>query len=661
MRQISKAYLYKTHRKSNKGTQSFELMSFIVFAFVLVASIILISLLGQLQTYAQEIPTEEDIRFALADKGENSKIYDRNGKLLYTFKDPYRDREYITYEEISPEVIAAFLAAEDEDFFVHEGIDYVGSVNGLVTTLSSSGENVIGGSTITQQLVKQVLLSNERTFDRKAKEAIIAMSLEQDYSKEQILEYYLNAASFGGRVQGIRTAARTYFDKEVSELNLNEAAYLAGLVQSPSKYSPLFANNPELAKESGHARKAYVLDQIAENPRLLNYLNTGDKANLRLEPSPDQEVLEGFGKYSAENVLALKDEEHQFNEAVDILNAPHWVFYIRDLVQQPPYNLSLEELYSGGFDIYTSLDLGIQKVVEEKLAEGVGQYGGRYGFENGAALTVDARNGEILAMVGSKGYYLENDGNNQRFDPQVNVVLSTQQLGSSLKPWVAYLALAEGGYSTRTTVQDTPQTFYGYYRPKNADGRFLGAMSLEKALQDSRNLPFLKISYQLGAWRLGEFMEELGYNENEYGLSAAIGGVNENLLDHTIAYTGLANGGDVMRSRPILRIGNADGSDYYQTEIKVHKGLQEGAVGQVNRMLGDKGNRSNNRNLIFVGNRKLAGKTGTTDGNKDTYFIGYGPKIVTGVWIGNNNNDRMRANAFGSSTALPIWNNITGG
>lgn len=662
MSNISKAFLL---RKYKQRRSQIELVNYIVLLVVVSLALVGVQGLSQLKTYAEEIPTEDKIRANLVNKGENSKIYDRNGVHLYTFKDPDRDREYAGFNEIPPTVIAAALAAEDKDFFIHEGIDYLGTAKGIATTLATGGESKIGGSTITQQLIKQTLLSNERTVDRKIKEAIIALRVEQNYTKEEILEYYLNVSNYGGRVQGIKTASYTYFNKPVTELNLNEAALLMSLVQSPGEYSPLFANNKEQAAKLANERRIFILEQIAKNPQLLGYLNSADRNLLYLHSKTAFDPTGGVSEpqYTAASVASLQVEVFSFSLPVDELRAPHWVFYIRDLLQQEPYNLSIIDLYSGGYKIYTSLDIRIQELAEQKIKEGVDIYGSRYNFQNAALVSVDPRNGEILAMVGSKGYNLPNEPGNKRFDSEVNVTTARQSLGSSLKPWVAYLAIKSGKYNRNTIVEDTPQTFYRSYKPKNSDGKFMGEMTLHKALLESRNLPFLKISYQMGDWQLPELMKQVGYRTDaKYGLAATVGGVDETLLDHTVAYTGFANGGKVMKKKPVLRIERGDGSVSYKAkEGDVLYELNRPAVAAVNDILGDKSYTPGPYGYKFPGGGyKLAGKTGTSDSNKDTYYIGYGPRIVSGVWCGNNDNSRMTNGAFGSYTALPIWSRQMG-
>jgi penicillin-binding protein 1A len=657
MRNIPKWFLAKNGKKSKNSLELVKLFGLAVTTIVVFTFAIA---LIQLKSYADEIPTKFKIDQILKNKGENSKIYDKHGKLLYIFKDPIQDREYAEFKEIPATIIAAALAAEDEEFFLHQGIDYLATAKAAVTTISSGGSVTIGGSTITQQLVKQTLLTSERSLDRKAKEAIISLMVENGYSKEQILEFYLNTTSYGGRVIGIKTAARTYFQKDLNELTLNEAAFLIGLVQSPGEYSPLFSANKEQAKKLSDNRRKYVLRQISENSQLLAYLNQGNIGLLKIDSiywSPAETASARFNKYTTEKVLALNATGVKFKRSVDFIRAPHFVFYIRDILQTKPYNLSLSELYSGGYQIYTSLDYGMQKIAEVKLRQGVDTYGPAHGFTNGALVSIDARTGEILTMVGSKGYSLRKQ-KYKRFDPKVNVAIARQSLGSSLKPWVAYLGFETNSFTPYSIVADTPHTFPGGYRPKNSDGRFFGMMTVSQALLLSRNLPMLRMLNTIGDWRLAKLMPELGYQKkNNYGLAAAIGGVDETLLDHVGAYTGFANGGKVLRKVPILRIKDPSGKVIFKAKKgSVLKQLDQRSVSEVNGILGDKSFSSGAYGWKFIGGQQLGGKTGTSDNNRDTYYIGYGPKIVTGIWSGNNDNSPLSGSAFGVTTSLPIWN-----
>ncbi len=655
MSTFSKVYLLKSRKKDFAQV---ELVAFVVTIIFILMGIVAIYVSGTIKTFADEIPSENAIREQLLNKGENSKIFDRNGQLLYTFKDPDRDREYITIDEITPEIIAAVIAIEDQDFYVHQGINYVALVRAAITSLDSRGERLVGGSTITQQLVKQILLTNEQSADRKIREAFLSLIVERDYSKDKILELYLNTANFGGRVQGIRTAADVYFGKSVADITVAEAVYLIAMVQSPGELSPLFSDDKELAASLLKSRQEVLLNSMQGLDKINAYLNTADKEFLRI---PGRPSLDSADAKNIKIAAALKESivVKFFSESID---APHWVFYVRSVLRGNPYNLSINDLYSGGYRIYTTLDLELNKLGEEKVRSGVERWGSVYGFENSSLVSIDARTGEILAMVGSKGYSLQSDPSNRKFDPKVNVSLSKQTLGSSLKPWVAYLAFNSGRYQPGSMIEDSEQVFYGNYRPKNFDGRFQGEMTITQALLDSRNLPFLKLLYGMGDSSLGNLMKQIGYApENSYGLASAIGGVDETLLDHTAAYTGFANGGQAMRAQSILKITRANNEVIYNWSPQVKADLNRQAVGQVNAILGNKSYQPGTYSLKFVGNQKLAGKTGTSDGNVDTYYMGYGPKVVTGVWCGNNDNARMSSSALGSTTAVRIWNDYMRG
>lgn len=635
-------------RRRNNLSKLF-IVIFLLFFLASTTTVVLAAV--QIGKYLEELPTEAKIRELLSIRDENSRVYDRNGLLLFTFKNPYQDREYASFSELPPSIILATLAAEDKDFFIHSGIDYVASVSAVVKTIVNSSDGKVGGSTITQQLVKQTLLTSTQTVERKVKEAFLSSVIEQMYTKEEILEFYLNTSSFGGRVVGIKTAAKAYFNKKLQEINLNEAAFLVGLVRAPGEYSPLFAKNPAQALELANERRKFVLEQINSNIRLQNYWETTNIVDLaEVNPSAKVENL---------TLATLIEKDLTVSPLQDNLLAPHWVFYIRDVLAAAPYNIGVDQLYNGGYEIITSLDYTLQQIAEEEVGNGVNRLGGYYRFENAGLVSIHAETGEILAMVGSKGFNLPKDPNNKRFDPQTNVTTSLQQLGSSLKPWVTYLAFSLGKFKADTVVQDTPKTFAGGYRPKNADGRFYGDLTVRQALLLSRNLPFLKISEAIGVWRLPDLMKKIGYSTDAvYGLAATIGGVDETLVAHTGAYTGLANGGSVLKLKPILIIKNSRGETVFTAETQVQAQLDRGAVATVNNILGDKSYRPGAYSLKFIGASKLAGKSGTSDSNKDNLYMGYGPKLVTGVWVGNNDNTPLRGNAYGLNTALPIWNSF---
>jgi penicillin-binding protein 1A len=598
----------------------------------------------ELRVLYSQLPSVDSIQATLSARSENSFLYDRHGRLLYTFKNPNIDREYLTESEITDTIKLALLAAEDKDFYRHSGIDYIATIKGLIAYIGSDeNERVAGGSTLTQQLAKNTFLSAERSLPRKVKEAILSLIIESNYTKEDILEYYLNTVTFGSRVTGLKTAARVYFNRGLNELSFNEVAFLVSIIQSPTELSPIYSYDQNRAWELNDARRAYIIDQTVKN---YDYFAT---------------VLKDIPSH--EEVSALNGSKIALNPQFTDIKAPHYVFYIQSILGKAPYNITSEMLYSGGYRIYSTLDLDIQRMAEQEILPAVEQIGPWYNFSNAALITIDPRNGDILAMQGSKNYWGQRDGSG-RFDPQVNVTLSTQNLGSSLKPFVYYMGVNQGITSRYSVLMDTAETFPGGYRPKNVDGRFLGPITLDMALKYSRNLPAVKILNQVGVGNFVNLLKQLGYsnaiNGGDYGLSAALGGVSETLFDHAFAYTAFANSGNKANPHPISRIESISGDykrEFPSTSVKV---LNQGAADQISRILGDKSYATDNHWMVSLGGgHKFAGKTGTTDRNKQNYYIGYGPKLVTAVWVGNNNNDELSGKAFGSTTALPIWYRYT--
>lgn len=579
----------------------------------------------QLKLFSENIPKESEIITKVSEKSQNTKLYDRNGILLYEFKDPDQDREYANIDEVPQNLISILLAAEDINFYKHEGVDIKAILRSLNIYYSSNGETVVGGSTITQQLVKNTVLTNERTLERKAKEIFISLLIESKYSKSEILEMYLNSISFGGNVIGIKTAARSYFSKDLMDLSFAEMVFLVGLIQLPGKSSPLFSSDQQLAWEIINLRKQYIYDQIRINYSIINSQNT-DFLNI------------------AELNLA-EVEPVELDPDLGEIKAPHFVFYVKEILKNAPYNFSEKELGNGGYQIYTSLDYPLQQIAEQKLKEGVERYK-HFGFENAALITLDPQTSEILVMVGSKDYFGQKtiDG---AFDPFVNVALSERNLGSSLKPFIAYLAFKQQKYKPTSIISDSPIAF-GTYKPKNYDGKYMGDITVKTALVESRNIPFVKITNSVGVGNILDLLDTIGYRNakfrERYGLSLALGGFSSNLLEHTHAYTVFANKGKLNRLNQIKKIFNSTNEIVFQQKVELQAQLEEKYIIEVDNILAE------------YGLDGISGKTGTTDSNRDNYFIGYNTKFLTGIWIGNNNNKRMSPKAFGSTTALPIWN-----
>lgn len=635
-----KHLLHRVKKRNHRERRSILAINLLLVFIGLAVGFSFLSM--ELSSIYKELPNIDSIRDRLAQKTENSFIYDRNGTLLYTFKSPNVDREYLPSSEITDLVKLVAIAAEDKDFYKHHGVDYLATIKASIQSFTDSDSRIAGGSTLTQQLAKNTFLTSERSLIRKLKEVILSFVIESDYSKDQIMEYYLNTITFGSRVTGLKTAAKVYFSKTVAELNFNEVAFLISIVQSPNELSPLYTHDQEAAWKNNNQRRQYIINQV-----LTNY----DYFGSILSNLPTKADLEGF----KESTVAL-------NPSITDIKAPHFVFYVQSILSKPPYNISTGDLYTGGYHIYTTLDLKMQEIAEQEVLAGVNRLGGRYNFNNAALITIDPRNGDVLAMQGSKNYWASRDPGG-KFDPHVNVTLSSQNLGSSLKPFLTYLAFSSKKYSRYTTILDTPQTFAGGYQPKNVDGKFLGPMSIDTALKLSRNLPFVKILNQVGVSNFVGLLKQLGYtNANkgaDYGLSAALGGVSETLFDHTYAYGTLANNGIRVTPRPITKIVNKEGkaSEYAASSSRI---MNAGPASEVNRILGDKSYTASNHWMVTLsGAYKFAGKTGTTDNNKQNYYIGYSPALVTAIWAGNNNNVELRGDAFGSTTALPIWHRYT--
>lgn len=633
--------LYQRKKSAYKRIVELLLSLFILAAFLLLVTNLVVA--QEVNKLYDQLPSKDTIVAQLGLKNQNSTIFDRRGRLIYTFRDPNSDREYMNHEEINDFTRLVVLATEDKDFYKHSGVDYLATVRGISSYFGNS-DSFSGGSTVTQQLSKNAFLSAEQTFERKFKEILLSSIIENEYDKETILEYYLNTITFGSRVTGLKTAAKAYFNTDVSKLNVHELAFLIAIVQSPNEMSPIYSINTDLAWEKNEKRRQYILEQIQ-----INY---------------------DYFKSLLPGIPSLEEINKQFNQEINLrprnasLLAPHFVFYIKSILVKPPYNISEDELFTGGYKIYTSLDLDMQQIAEQQIKASANSIGPRYNFSNAALITIDPRNGDLLVMQGSKDYWGKKDSRG-RYDPKVNVTTSIQNLGSSLKPFLSTLAFEKGLYSRNTVVNDRRIIFPGGYKPKNVDGRFLGKMSFETALQLSRNLPFVEMLNKVGVNDFNQLLVKLGYtntkNGARYGLAAALGGVSESLHDHAYAYGALATNGIKVEPRPILRIEKVDDPKYKKVfNVKSSQVFNASAAAEINRILGDKGYRTSNHWMIPLnGNHKFAGKTGTTDRNKQNYFIGYGPRLVTAVWTGNNNNDPMVGTAFGSTTALPIWYNYT--
>ncbi|MCL5090937.1 MAG: PBP1A family penicillin-binding protein [Patescibacteria group bacterium] len=568
----------------------------------------------------KDLPSPQSL--ANRDQSLTTKIFDRNGKILYKIY-LEKNRTPVPLTDLPPYLIQATLSIEDKEFYKHRGLSLTGIIRAAYQNLILREKT--GGSTITQQLIKNALLTSEKTWQRKIKEALLAVLVEKKYTKNQILEMYFNEVGFGGATYGIEEAAETYFGKHARDLSLAEAALLAGLPASPTRYSP-FGLNSYLAKE----RQALVLKRMVEEKYL-----TEEEANQALA------------------------EKLQFAPQKTEIFAPHFVMYVKDLLVQK-YGEKMVE--TGGLEVKTSLDLEIQNSVQEIVAQEIKKLGNLH-ITNGAALVTNPKTGEILAMVGSKDYFAKDiDGN-------VNVTTSLRQPGSSIKP-VNYSLALENGFTAASLIDDSPITYQvpgqPPYSPQNYDHRFHGQTSLRIALGSSFNVPAVKILAAFGVKKMVQRGEEMGIttwtDPSRYGLSLTLGGGDVRMTDMAVVYGVLANSGIRVDLNPILEVSDSQGKILEKnSQGKNLPVLSQSVAYLLTNILADNSARTpafGPNSLLYIPDRPVAVKTGTTQNMRDNWTIGYTPSLLSAVWVGNNDSSPMSYVASGVTGASPIWRKI---
>lgn len=556
---------------------------------------------------------------------ESSQIYDRNGNLLYTVYSE-KNRTQIPLKDIPKNVQNATIAIEDRDFYNHGPIDFRGIARALIG--NATGKPTQGGSTLTQQLIKSSLLTPEQTVKRKIKEIILAFATEVIYSKDKILELYLNQIPYGGTAYGIEAAAQTYFGKNAKDLDLAESALLAGLPQSPSLYSP-FGSHPEYAKE----RQEQVLKAMKD---------------------------QGFITEAQEK--KAKAEKLKYKNISNNIKAPHFVLYVRDLLTEKYGKKFTEE---GGFKIKTTLDLPIQEFTELAVATEVAKL--RFArVSNGAALVTNPSNGDVLAMVGSKDYF------DNSIDGNVNITLALRQPGSSIKP-INYAVGLMNGYSPATTFVDKeicfPSGVGKGYCPRNYDGKFHGMVSMRDSLGSSLNIPAVKMLKLNGVETMVSTAAAMGLSTltdpERYGLALTLGGGEVRMVDMATAFGVFANKGYRIDLNPILEVKDGNGKILERKEAKSpifgKKVLPEEVTFMISDILADNQARllafGSNSDLLIPG-QTVSVKTGTTNDYKDNWTIGYTPNFLVATWVGNNDNTPMTGVSSGVAGASPIWNHV---
>ncbi len=606
----------KTYTKLKNTKLPFLKLRYFMIGFITAG---VLALLSQSYLMVKSLPSPRSI--GKVNYPLSTHIYDRNGKILYEF---YRDqnRTPIKLTELKPYVYQASIAIEDKDFFTHNGVSPIGGIARALKEFAIT-KKLQGGSTITQQLVKTALLSPERTVERKVKEIVLALWTERLYSKDKILELYLNQVAYGGSSYGIEEASKSYFGKSAKNLSLSEAALLAGLPQAPSIYSP-FAN-PKLAL----GRRNEVLKQMLEQ----SYITKEQYDNAKSEPLPNF-------------------------SSVTSINAPHFVFYVKGELEK---KFGIRMVEEGGLRVNTTLDLAIQEEVQNILQEEIAKVA-NLNVTNGAVVVTRPTTGEIVAMVGSVDYFDTPSG-------AFNVTTALRQPGSSIKPLTYSLAL-ERGMTAATGIDDTPAVFKisdtESYRPVNYDGRFHGRVTLRSALANSYNIPAVRTLNQMGVNSFIEHSRRMGistWNDpSRYGLSLTLGGGEVTMLDMARAYGTFANLGSRVDLDPFKTVTSLDSDKLYEHQTRKLPVLSEGTSYVITDILSDNIARQGAfgaGSLLEIPGYKVAVKTGTTDSKKDNWTIGYTPEFLVTVWVGNNDNSPMNpALASGVTGAAPIWNRV---
>ncbi len=582
---------------------------------------------------AKDLPSPGNVntRFII----ESTKIYDRTGThLLYELHGEEK-RTIVNFENIPESVRAATLALEDQGFYEHFGVQPKAILRAALKDIITL-DTAQGASTITQQFVKNSLLSNERTFTRKVKEVILSLEIEAKFTKDEILSMYLNEIPYGSNAYGIEAAAQTFFGKSAHDLTLDEAALLASLPRGTAFYSP-YGSHPERVVN----RKNYALIQMSK----LGYI-TEDQAN------------------EATAIDTLQKIKPQKN----IIAAPHFVMYVREYLQNKYGDRNIEQ---NGLKVITTLDWDKQMAAEEAVRANSDK-NKRWKAANAALVAIDPKTGQILSLVGSKDYFGAPEpagcisGKTCAFEPNFNVTISPRQPGSSFKPYV-YLTAFTKGYLPETLLYDTKTQFETAegksYEPNNYDGKFHGPLPMMKALGGSLNIPAVKTLYLVGVKDAIILAKNLGITDlnhpDQLGLSLVLGGGEVKLLDHVNAYATLANNGVKHEKTAILRVEDPKGN--ILEEYKQNPGEQivdQKYVAMLDAVMSNNENRSwvfgENSPLAFK-DRAVAAKTGTTNEFRDGWTIGYTPSLAVGVWAGNNDNSPMTEGADGVNVAAPIW------
>ena len=547
----------------------------------------------------------------------SSQIYDINGNEIANVH-AAENRRPVKIQQVPKELQNAFVAVEDNRFYEHSGVDPRGILRALYANIRGRGVSE-GGSTITQQLAKNAYLTQERTLTRKIQEVFLAMQLERQYTKQEILEMYMNQIYFGQGAYGVQAAAQTYFGKNVEDLTLSECAMLAGIPKSPNYYSPM--NNMEAAME----RKAVVIDQLEK----YGYINSSAASKAKKEKL---------------NIIKLVKKK-------ETSEASYFIEYVTQVLID---KYGADSVYKEGLKIYTTIDMDMQRAAEAAMKNlpNIKVDANKIQQPQGALVAIDPHNGYVKAMVGGRGT-----------DQFNRATMAVRQPGSAFKPFV-FAAALEDKFTPGTIIDDSPINIDGW-RPQNDSGHFSGKVTMRDVARFSMNVPTVKIAQKLGIDKPIYYAQEMGIStfvldgpQNDRTLSTALGGLTKGVtpMELTSAYGTFANKGVHVEPVVIVKVLDRNGKVLEQSEVKQRSVISESSAAELTDMLegvikkGGTGARAN------IG-RPAAGKTGTTSNYHDAWFVGYTPDLVCGVWVGNDDNTAMNG-VMGGQLPAQIWKNF---
>lgn len=563
--------------------------------------------------FIRDLSSKENI---ISRKNAGVILLDRNDTPFFTFYQA-KSKKSVPLSEIPKSIQDAVVSTEDKNFYKHQGFSIEGIGRAVLTNIEKE-ELAQGGSTISQQLVKNTLLSQDKNFLRKYQELILALEIERRFTKQDILEMYLNTVYFGEGAFGVEDASRSYFGKNAVNLTLAESALLAAILPAPSAYSPLSGD-----KETAFNRQRLVLNQMQK----LGYITKEEK------------------DFAEKQKITFNPQSDEINE-----KAPHFALMVKDeLIDE----YGEQRVAQSGFTVKTTLDLPFQEYAEDVVANQIARLQ-RNKATNGAAIAIDPKTGQILVLVGSHNWNDETNG-------KINMVLRSRQPGSSFKPIVYAKALQSREITAATELEDKPITFPDGYKPRNYDNKFRDKVLVRFALANSLNIPALHVMERVGIPDTIDFAEQLGITSlkspRDYGLSLALGAAEVPLIEMAQAFGTFANGGKRVTPTTILEIKDKREKVIYTAKPDEHTAMNDDVAYIISSILSDNSARQEVFGNSLTLTRPAAVKTGTTNDYKDALTIGYTPGIVVGVWVGNNDNAPMDSVA-GSSGAAPIWRQI---